>query len=193
MLPGINKFEDPQSLVNTRGKQVYYKFYSRYHNCSGYSRFLLEQGGITSFCSTNELEQYGITDPAKYNNYMIKASKRITEINDKARELINNAGVKPEPLDDLNSNFLAGFQKHEPNYDSLPSSIRATLDEYNQELVDISYEHKINLLIALVEKMHKKGVVNPIVIDALQKEARRNYEIDYDAQFSHNYYFQLQV
>ena len=36
-----------------------------------------------------------------------------------------------------------------------------------------------------------KKIKQPEIIDALQKEVRRNYEINFDAQFSHNNAFQL--
>lgn len=190
---GIKRFSDPKSLVNSNEKETYYKFYSRYHNCSGYSRFLLEQGGITVFCSTNKLERYGITDPAKYNDFMRQASKAITELNDKARDLMKRAQIKPEPLEACDINFLEEFKKGELNYALLPQNIRSLLDEYNKEQVDISYEHKISILMNIIKNMHKHPIINPIVIDALQKEIRRNYEIDFDAQFSHNNHFQLQA
>ena len=190
---GIKKFDDPDALVHHQSKNSYYKFFSRYHNCSGYSRFLLEQGGITAFSSTNQLEHFGITDPQKYNDYLMKVSAILNKINNKSREIIIRAKVKPIPLKDLTINYLANFKKGESNYNSLPTKVRKLIDQYNKELVDVSYEYKIQILMKLVNTIHSSPVNNTAVVDALQKEVRRNYEINFDAQFSHNHYFQLQV
>ncbi|KTD37231.1 hypothetical protein [Legionella oakridgensis] len=188
---GIEKFEDPESIVHRGFKETYYKFFSRYHNCAGYSRFLLEQGGITAFCSTNELEKFGVTDPSLYDAYMAKVQTKIAELNEKARDLMRNAGIAPKPLIALDTNYLAQFKKGEPTFDELPRAVRNVIDEYNKELADVSYEHKIKLLANLVSTLHSHDIKQPEVIDALQKEVRRNYEINFDAQFSHNHSFQL--
>ncbi|KTD53200.1 hypothetical protein Lsan_3610 [Legionella santicrucis] len=188
---GIKKFEDPENIVHRGVKETYYKFFSRYHNCAGYSRFLLEQGGITAFCSTNELEKFGVTDPALYDAYMAKVQTTLSELNEKARDLMRNAGIAPKPLDSIETNYLSHFKKGEPKFDELPREIRNIINEYNQELVDVSYEHKIKILANLVNKLHSNKIKQPEIIDAFQKETRRNYEINFDAQFSHNHSFQL--
>lgn len=188
---GIKKFDDPSSIVHHGVKETYYKFFSRYHNCSGYSRYLLEQGGITAFGSTNQLEKYGVTDPSLYDAYLAKVSTRITELNEKYRDLMRNANIRPKPLDSVDSNYLSGFKKGEPIFEKLPRAVRNAIDEYNKEITDVSYEYKIQLLASIVENLHSKEVKQPEVIDALQKEVRRNYEINFDAQFSHNNAFQL--
>ncbi|MDR3501430.1 MAG: hypothetical protein P4L79_02505 [Legionella sp.] len=188
---GIHKFENPESIVHHGAKETYYKFFSRYHNCSGYSRFLLEQGGITAFCSTNELEKFGVTDPSLYSAYMVKVQDKITTLNEQARDLMRNARIVPKPLDTIDINYLTLFKKGELKYDELPIAIRNNIDEYNNELVDVSYEYKIKLLSNLVNMLHSNGIKQPEIIDAIQKEIRRNYEIDFDAQFSHNQSFQL--
>ena len=188
---GIQKFDDPTSIVHQGIKETYYKFFSRYHNCAGYSRYLLEQGGITAFGSTNQLEKYGVTDPSLYDAYLAKISTRIVELNTKSRELMREANISPKPLDSLDSNFLAEFKKGEPKFEELPRSVRSAINEYNKEITDVSYEYKIQLLANLVETLHSKKIKQPEIIDALQKEVRRNYEINFDAQFSHNNAFQL--
>ena len=75
----------------------------------------------------------------------------------------------------------------------MPTKVRKLIDQYNKELVDVSYEYKIQILMKLVNSIHSSPVNNTAVVDALQKEVRRNYEINFDAQFSHNHYFKLQV
>lgn len=189
---GIKKFENSDDVVHRGLKETYYKFFSRYHNCAGYSRFLLEQGGITAFGSTNQLEKFGVTDPSLYDAYLAKVHNRIAELNNKARDLMRNAGVAPKPLEATDANYLAQFKKGYPQFDELPRSVRNAIKDYNKELVDISYEHKIKSLASLVDSLHSNGIKQPEVIDALQKEVRRNYEINFDAQFSHNHAFQLQ-
>ena len=188
---GIKKFENSESLVHRGLKETYYKFYSRYHNCAGYARFLLEQGGITAFGSTSQLETFGVTDPSLYDAYLIKINAVISELNEKARDLMRHAKVIPQPLDCVEFNYLALFKKGEPTFDKLPRVVRTAIDEYNKELVDVSYEHKIKLLANLVYILHSKNINQPEVVDAFQKEVRRNYEINFDAQFSHNHSFQL--
>ena len=190
---GIKKFDDPNAILHEKYKHQYYKFYSRYHNCSGYARFLLEQGGITSFCSTNELEHFGITDPQKYDQFMGHVDKKISEINTLSRELMVDSLIAPKPLESIDKNYLANFKKGDKEYSKLPPIIGTLLDSYNKQLVDVSYEYKIQLLMLLVTNIHEQKVHNPLLIDALQKEIRRNYSIDFDAQFSYNHYFQLEM
>ncbi len=190
---GMRRFSDPNALIHNDNKSVYYKFFSRYHNCAGYSRFLLEQGGITAFCSSNELERYGVTDSEKYNDYLIKVNQILSELNQKSRELIKNSKISPLPLERLDNNYLSDFKQKNAVFKTLPGNIRNLLDAYNAELVEVSYEHKINLLMQMVNELHKTSCTNRELIDALQKETRRNAEIDFDAQFSHNNYFKLQV
>lgn len=104
---------------------------------------------------------------------------------------MRNAGIIPKPLDTIDTNYLKVFKKGESKYDELPIAIKKSIDEYNNELVNVSYEHKINLLANLIRILHSNGIKQPEVIDAIQKEIRRNYEIDFDAQFSYNQSFQL--
>ncbi|WP_115707575.1 hypothetical protein [Legionella sainthelensi] len=122
---------------------------------------------------------------------MTKVQVTLSELNEKARDLMRNAGITPKPLDSIDTNYLAHFKKGEPKFDELPREIRNIIDEYNQELVDVSYEHKIKILANLVNKLHSNHIKQPEIIDAFQKETRRNYEINFDAQFSHNHSFQL--
>ncbi|MGC1181974.1 hypothetical protein [Legionella sp.] len=189
---GIKKFEDQKNIVYRGFNEIYFKFFSRYHNCAGYSRFLLEQGGITAFCSTNELEKFGVTNPSLFDAYMTKVQARITVLNEQARDLMRDAGVVPKPLKTINTNYLAEFKKKRVKiFDELPKAARNAINEYNKELVDVSYEYKIKLLANLVKILHSNSIKQPGIIDAIQKEVRRSYEINFDAQFSHNHSFQL--
>jgi uncharacterized protein YlxW (UPF0749 family) len=71
-------------------KQVYYKTFSRYHNCIGYVRYLLENAGIKAFKDTSSLEVLGITDPSRLEKYMAEVNKKLFDINQKANILFNN-------------------------------------------------------------------------------------------------------
>ena len=78
---GIDQFNTETANIHGREKHSYYKYYSRYHNCAGYVRFLLEQGGVNSFYSGNYLEQCGVTNPQKYDGYIAKVNQILTHLN----------------------------------------------------------------------------------------------------------------
>lgn len=188
---GIKKFEDAKSLIHRGYNEVYYKYFSRYHNCAGYSRFLLEQGGITAFCSTNSLETLAVTNPSLYDYYMNKVETMIIELNRKSQVLMKNAGIVPKPLDYINRNYLGQFTDGMQIFDELPKAVRKEIKLYNQQLIMLSYEYKINLLAEIVNGLYHYDITQPELIDALQKEVRRNYELQFDSQFSHHHSFQL--
>lgn len=189
---GVNRFENPRSIIHHGKGETYYKFFSRYHNCAGYSRFLLEQSGIASFASTNELEKFGVTDPSKYDAFIKKVRSKIDDLNHKSIHLMKMAGVNPEPIQELELNFLAIFNSGNNAFKKLPSNIREILNKYNQEIVYVSYEYKIKILVDLTEKLYTSKNYHHELIDALQKEIRRSYNIPFDAQFKYNHSFELQ-
>ena len=188
---GTEKFEDPDSFVHRIEKKLYYKFFSRYHNCSGYVRYLLEQGGITCFGSTNALERWGVTDPQKYEAYISMVCGEITKFNSILHKLISEASIVIEEEIDLTQNYLDLFKKELKEYDILPSSLKTLLDEYNTQQTDVSYEYKIELLKQIVIQLDGLNEDKSELLHAVQAEIRRNYAIPFDAQFSYNHYFQL--
>ena len=123
---------------------------------------------------------------------MKKLDKKLFHLNDMARELMRHADVMPKQELDTSQNYLATCADNDC-CKALPKSILKALNDYNQTAVDVSNPVKINLLIKLVTDLHRHKIYDTVLIDALQKEIRRNYALSYDLQFKYNYSFQLKM
>ena len=190
---GFVSFESILPSLHKKTNVPHYKYLSRYHNCAGYTRFILEQGGINAFGSMRDLESFGVSNPARYQHVMEKVNDRLSHLNAMARTLMENASVHPGPLESYEYNFLSWLTHDNTEFDALPQGVQRLLDTYNQQTIANSSEYKIQQLVQLVTMLYQQKQGSPMVIDALQKEIRRNYHIPFDSQLTYSQPFQFKT
>ncbi|MED7820256.1 MULTISPECIES: hypothetical protein [unclassified Francisella] len=151
---------DPDNSIHNK-KGIYFKSYSRYHNCVGYVRYLLEGSGINVFKDSSSLERFGVTDPDKLDGYLKQVNDRLDVLNLKANNILSGL-------------FKNQIEESQIKHSQVINELRSLkLDSYIGECNKSgnNLDSKIKALITLIEKIDckKNNLSNDLKLFIAQK------------------------
>lgn len=169
---GISEFNNKDNPIH-HNHGLYYKEYSRYHNCIGYVRYILEYGGINAFVNSKELEKFGVTDPSKLDRYIERVINTINHINSKAESIFSN-NSKYLIINANNDNYLKSYKTYHED-----RNINVLIQKYNAENADVFTTKKLSLLLQIVNKLNvrNENIAQKQFITDLAFEIKRLYSL----------------
>ena len=176
-----NKYDKIHKINNKGEPEVYYKYFSRHHNCAGYTKYLLDQSGIGLFHDSESMVLLGVSKPDLVEKFINTVNEKINRLNNYCQGLMSDIPVNTLIYKvDKNREYL----KENSIEANLPYSIKKLLHAYKAYSKNVCCMEKLKLLKEMFKTFDRKSTNNIVFINHLQAETRRNYLLPFDLDYT---------